>query len=88
MLEFDERLVALAIAIVIDAMLGDPGWLWSRIPHPVVWAGRVISALDAPLNRPADTARQRRLIGLVTVVVLCLFVAAMGWALSALLATS
>lgn len=88
MLEFDERLVALAIAIVIDAMLGDPGWLWSRIPHPVVWAGHAIGALDAWLNRPADTARQRRLIGLVTVVVLILLVGAIGWALSALLAAS
>ncbi len=37
----------LTLAIVIDAVFGDPDWLWKRIPHPVVLFGRVISFVEA-----------------------------------------
>ncbi len=37
----------LTLAIILDAILGDPDWLWKRIPHPVVLFGRVISVFEA-----------------------------------------
>jgi len=41
----------LALAMVIDAFLGEPNWLWSRLPHPAVLMGRAVSLLDRLLNR-------------------------------------
>ncbi|MEM8749635.1 MAG: adenosylcobinamide-phosphate synthase CbiB [Pseudomonadota bacterium] len=36
----------LILALILDALLGDPDWLWRRMPHPVVWFGRLIDAVD------------------------------------------
>ena len=41
----------LAVALVLDAVLGEPDWLWKRLPHPAVLMGRAVSALDRVLNR-------------------------------------
>ena len=38
--------VAVAGGFVLDAEIGDPAWL----PHPVVWMGRCISALEKRLR--------------------------------------
>jgi adenosylcobinamide-phosphate synthase len=49
----------LACALLLDAALGDPGWLWRRAPHPVVLIGRLIGWLDGTLNRgPRDWLRR------------------------------
>lgn len=40
----------LFIAMVLDAAFGEPKWLWSRLPHPAVVIGRLISRLDRALN--------------------------------------
>lgn len=42
----------LALALLIDAIVGDPRWLYRRIPHPVVLIGKPIAFLDRRLNRP------------------------------------
>ena len=41
----------LAVALVLDALLGEPDWLWRRLPHPAVLMGRAVSVLDRLLNR-------------------------------------
>lgn len=41
---------ALAAAMLLDAVLGEPDWLWSRLPHPAVLAGRAVGWLDRRLN--------------------------------------
>lgn len=57
-------LAALTVAAVgVDLVAGDP----RAIPHPVVLMGRIISALEARLNR--GTARARRFYGLATVLI-------------------
>ncbi len=48
----------LAAALVLDALLGEPRWLWSRLPHPAVLMGRAIGAGEAWLNR--STARRAK----------------------------
>ena len=40
----------LAAALVLDALLGEPPALWSRLPHPAVLMGRLIGAADRRLN--------------------------------------
>ncbi|WP_299566374.1 adenosylcobinamide-phosphate synthase CbiB [uncultured Sulfitobacter sp.] len=41
---------SLVIALLLDAALGEPRWLWSRLPHPAVLMGRAIAGLDRRLN--------------------------------------
>jgi adenosylcobinamide-phosphate synthase len=43
-------LMALVLAMVLDALLGEPKWLWSRLPHPAVVIGRAVGLLDARMN--------------------------------------
>lgn len=54
-----------AAAIAVDLAVGDP----RRLPHPVVLIGRLISVVEARLNRGSARARRRggRLTVLVTV---------------------
>ncbi|MFO7920511.1 MAG: adenosylcobinamide-phosphate synthase CbiB [Nioella sp.] len=37
-------------ALALDALFGEPRWLWSRVPHPAVLVGRVIGWCDARFN--------------------------------------
>jgi len=75
----DERAWWLLAALALDALAGDPEWLWRRIAHPVVLAGRVVSALDRRLNRDEDPpARRRRQGRLALALLLGLSLAAGG----------
>ena len=58
-------LAILALALLLDRVVGDPDWLWSRLPHPVVWFGRLIGWLDRRLNNATETPEQRRRSGRV-----------------------
>lgn len=41
---------ALALAMALDAALGEPRWLWDRVPHPAVLIGRAIGWADRRWN--------------------------------------
>lgn len=41
-----QLLAALLLAMALDAIMGDPAWLWRRLPHPVVVMGRAIARLE------------------------------------------
>lgn len=66
----DDRVFTLILALVLDAVLGDLPWLFARIPHPVVLAGRAIALFDARLNRENRDEANRRVRGIVTLVIL------------------
>jgi len=40
----------LAIALILDAVFGEPDWLWRRLPHPAVLMGRVVSWVETKGN--------------------------------------
>jgi adenosylcobinamide-phosphate synthase len=62
--------VALAlIAMLIELCLGYPQRLVDAIGHPVTWIGRLIGAFDRLLNRDAAPPRERRVAGLLAVLV-------------------
>jgi len=42
----------LGLALVLDAIMGDPDWLWQRIPHPVVLFGWLIDLAEKIGNHP------------------------------------
>ncbi|MEM8793278.1 MAG: adenosylcobinamide-phosphate synthase CbiB [Pseudomonadota bacterium] len=41
----------LALALILDAVFGEPDWLWHRLRHPVVVMGRAIGWWERRLNR-------------------------------------
>lgn len=43
-------LAASLVALIVDAAVGDPPVLWSRVPHPVALLGRLIAWLDRRLH--------------------------------------
>lgn len=46
-----EILLILVVALLLDRVVGDPDWLWSRLTHPVVYFGKAIALFDGALNR-------------------------------------
>lgn len=56
----------LAAAMMLDAALGEPRWLWSRLPHPAVLMGRAVGWFDQSLNRGAG----QRVKGVLAVLAL------------------
>lgn len=78
------HLLLLFAAIVLDRIVGDPPWLWQRVPHPVVIFGKAIDLFEKRLNRTSFTAEGRRLNGVFTILVLLAGSAVVGMLLSAL----
>jgi adenosylcobinamide-phosphate synthase len=76
----------LLLALLIDAAVGDPDWLYRAIPHPAVLAGRVIDWVDQGLNNLADSPAMRRFWGIVAVAFLVVTALAIGWLIEAALA--
>jgi adenosylcobinamide-phosphate synthase len=54
--------------LLLEAMVGYPAWLHTRIPHPVVWAGTAIGVLDRRWDDPQYSFATRRLLGSVAVL--------------------
>jgi adenosylcobinamide-phosphate synthase len=69
----------LALAMIADALIGDPDLLWRRIPHPVAILGRGIDLLERLLNRREYSTAVRRVLGIVTLVVVVAIAIAAGW---------
>ncbi len=62
------RLGLLAAALLIDAAVGYPDWLYRRIGHPVSWIGALISQLDRLLNRESAAWQARKAAGVFAVL--------------------
>ncbi|HVI51182.1 MAG TPA: adenosylcobinamide-phosphate synthase CbiB [Candidatus Sulfotelmatobacter sp.] len=77
-----EPLLILVTALIIDAVLGDPPWLWRRVPHPVALLGKLIDFLDRKLNRPNRPGYDRRVRGALVAAGLTLGAVGLGWAVS------
>jgi adenosylcobinamide-phosphate synthase len=74
-------LAGLLLALLLDALLGDPAWLWRRLPHPVVLIGRLVQALETAWLDPAAPAAQQQRRGRAASVVVIAASAAVGLAL-------
>jgi adenosylcobinamide-phosphate synthase len=77
---------AMAVAMMVDVLLGWPDVLFARIGHPVTWLGRLISRLDRNWNRPADAPSIRRLAGVVAALLVIGLCVGIGWAVQTALA--
>ncbi|MCW9044027.1 MAG: adenosylcobinamide-phosphate synthase CbiB [Pseudopelagicola sp.] len=72
----------LALAFLLDAALGEPRWLWSRVPHPAVLLGRLIGWADERFN--TGTARKAKGVATIAALTLAMLflgntLAAFGW---------
>lgn len=65
---------ALLLAALIDAALGEPRMIWSRLPHPAVVMGRVIGWADRRFNR----GNHRRAKGVALMAVLVALAVGLG----------
>ncbi len=56
--------MTLFFAMLLDAALGEPKWLWDRLPHPAILMGRAIAWCDDRFN--TDPFRLLRGVGVMT----------------------
>ncbi len=59
-----ERALLVVLALVIDAVVGDP----SALPHPVVQIGRLIQALELRLRQPQHSPGRQRSRGFLVAI--------------------
>lgn len=71
--------MTLILGMLLDAAIGEPRWLWSRVPHPAILMGRLIGWCDTRFNRG-----HRRMNGALTILGLCVGAGVLGWALEQL----
>lgn len=67
------------LAMIIDAVTGEPKWLYSRIKHPVSWMAGSLMYLETHLNRKRHRALRRKALGTLTVVVLTVLWGGVGF---------
>lgn len=72
-------------ALMLDAAVGWPGSLYARIGHPVGGFARLITTCDRLWNRPQFGFAARRMLGVVTVLLLVLLAGGGAWILQCLL---
>jgi adenosylcobinamide-phosphate synthase len=72
---------AMAVAMMLDALVGWPDGLFARIGHPVTWLGRLIDALDTRWNRDQDMPWMRRVAGIAAALVVIAVASGLGWLL-------
>jgi adenosylcobinamide-phosphate synthase len=67
---WSHTLFIVVAALALDALIGDPDWLWRRLPHPVVLIGSFIGFLERTLNRESWSPSQRKAAGVGVVILL------------------
>ncbi len=84
---FADHAAPLLLAILIDALVGDPDWLYRRILHPVAVFGMLIGRLEAVANRDVFSDAVRRGLGSLAVAILLTLAGTAGWMIHAGLAS-
>ncbi len=72
--------MTLFLGMLLDALLGEPKWLWDRVPHPTVLMGRLVGWADKTLNHGAG----RKAKGVLTLVILLAIALGIGLILRAI----
>ncbi len=72
--------MTIALAMILDAIFGEPKAIWDRIPHPAVLMGRLVGWMDEALN--VGSARKAK--GIVALIGLGLVAVVLGLVLHAI----
>ena len=75
-----DRAGQLLAALLVEAAMGYPAWLFSAIGHPVSWIGALIAGLDRAWNHGAGW--RRRALGAMLLLVITGVAAGAGWAIT------
>jgi adenosylcobinamide-phosphate synthase len=59
-----------AAALLVEAAIGYPPFIYRAIGHPVTWMGALLTGLENRLNREGDRFARRRMLGVLTLAVL------------------
>jgi len=70
----------LVFALLLDAAIGEPEAIWSRLPHPAVLMGRAIGWVDRQMNN----GEGRLVTGAIALAGLVALAWAIGWAIARL----
>ncbi len=57
-------------ALLLEAAVGYPTWLFRAIRHPVVWIGSLLGWLDCRLNRDNAPDAERRIAGVASLLII------------------
>lgn len=68
-------MTALVLALLLDAALGEPKWLWTRLPHPAVLMGRAVGFAEARLNM----GNRRKSRGIAAMALMAVAAMVTGW---------
>jgi adenosylcobinamide-phosphate synthase len=81
------ELWVLPAALLAEACIGYPQFVYSRIAHPVVWIGWLIDCLESRWNDASRTDSARRVLGILTVTIVAGLAAFIGYVLQTAAAT-
>jgi adenosylcobinamide-phosphate synthase len=68
-------LSCILLALILDAFLGEPVWIWSKIPHPTVLMGRIIKWCELKYNNGVN----RKNKGILFIAFMVIFLAIFGY---------
>ena len=68
-------LSCILLALFLDAFLGEPVWIWSKIPHPTVLMGRIIKWCELKYNNGIN----RKNKGILFIAFMVIFLAIFGY---------
>jgi adenosylcobinamide-phosphate synthase len=69
-----------AAAVLVEAAIGYPAFIYRAIGHPVTWMGALLAGLERRFNRDGDSLARRRMAGIATLAILLSFTAGAAWA--------
>ena len=68
-------LSCILLALILDAFIGEPVWIWSKIPHPTVLMGRIIKWCELKYNNGIN----RKNKGILFIASMVIFLAIFGY---------
>ena len=77
-----DPLILLLIALAVEAAVGDPGFVFRFVRHPVAVIGAVIDWFDRKLNREQRSETDRALRGAMVVVLVVIGTGTVGWGIA------
>ena len=77
--------VAMLVALLVDALLGEPRLIYDRLPHPVVVLGRLVAAGEHYLLDEASPPERQQAAGLLMLVLLVVGAGSVGLVVQRLL---
>lgn len=71
-------ILVLIFALIIDAIIGDPKWLWKNIPHPITGFGKLITIAEKWGNNKNFSDHIKKLNGFIAIFILYSIATFMG----------